>query len=87
MTKLTYEELEAKLAEARAQVKPGSKWRHYKGGEYTIRDIVVQEEDNALAVVYEPLMHPEVRFTRPLSVWDESVDWNGEAVQRFKQFA
>jgi hypothetical protein len=85
MTKLTFEELETKLTDARNQVKPGSKWRHYKGGEYTIKDIVVQEEDNALAVIYQPLAHPDVRFARPLSVWDEAVDWEGQTIQRFTQ--
>jgi hypothetical protein len=87
MTKLSYEELEAKLAKARKQVEPGSKWRHYKGGEYTIKDIVVQEEDNELAVVYQPLAHPNVCFTRPLSVWDEQIEWDGQNVQRFAQFS
>lgn len=87
MTKLTYEELEIKLAAASELVKPESKWRHYKGGEYTIKDIVVQEEDNELAVVYQPLAHPDVRFTRPLSVWDEKVEWDGQTVQRFAEFS
>lgn len=87
MTKLTYEELETKLADARNQVKPGSKWRHYKGGEYTIKDIVVQEEDNELAVVYQPLAHPDVCFARPLSVWDEQVEWNGKTFHRFAEFS
>lgn len=86
MTKLSYEELEAKLAAARNQVKPGSKWRHYKGGEYVIKDIVVQEEDNELAVIYQPLAHPDVCFTRPLLVWDEQVDWDNQTVQRFSQY-
>ena len=85
MTKLTYVELEAKLAAARKHVVPGTIWRHYKGGEYTVKDIVVQEKDNALAVVYEPLLHPKVRFTRPLLVWDEVVKWDDETVQRFTQ--
>ncbi len=86
MDKLSYETLEAMVTEARTQVVPGSKWRHYKGGEYTIRDIVVMEEGNGLAVVYTPLLHPEVSFVRPLAVWTETVEWNGQQVQRFSKF-
>lgn len=86
MTKLSYEELETKLAAAKKQVKPGSKWRHYKGGEYVIKDIVVQEEDNALAVVYQPLAHPNICFTRPLLVWDEQVEWDNQITHRFAKF-
>lgn len=85
MAKLSYEELEKKLTDARKHIVPGSKWRHYKGGEYAIKDIVVQEEDNELAVVYTSLAHPDVSFMRPLSVWAELVEWDGKTSSRFFQ--
>lgn len=85
MAKRTYEELENEITAVKKVIIPGSKWRHYKGGEYTITDIIVQEEDNALAVVYQPFEHPTVRFTRPVSVWGETVVWKGQTVQRFSE--
>lgn len=86
MSKLSYEELERQIAEAKQKVRPGSKWRHYKGGEYTIVTLAVQEVDQQLAVVYSPLDHSEIAFTRPLAVWDEPVEWEGRTVTRFAKF-
>jgi hypothetical protein len=87
MTKLTYEVLEKQTADAKKVVKPGTKWRHYKGGEYVIVTLAVQEEDQQLAVIYSPLEHPEIAFVRPLSVWDEQVEWDGKTFQRFAEFS
>ena len=83
MTKLPYEELERQIKDAKESIIPGSKWRHYKGGEYTIKDIVVMEENQSLAVVYTSIAHPTVSFVRPLTVWDEQVEWEGQIVSRF----
>jgi hypothetical protein len=87
MDKLSFEELEKQINEAKQRVTPGSKWRHYKGGEYTISNIVVMEENQQLAVVYTSMAHPEVSFIRPLSVWVEQVEWEGKTVQRFAPIA
>jgi hypothetical protein len=86
MTKLTYEVLEQLIDDAYKIVTPGSKWRHYKGGEYTIKAIAVLEEDQNLAVVYTSIDHPTVSFVRPLSVWNEQVEWQGKTVNRFSKF-
>jgi hypothetical protein len=86
MTKLTYEVLEQLIDDAYKIVAPGSKWRHYKGGEYTIKAIAVLEEDQNLAVVYTSIEHPTVSFVRPLSVWNEQVEWRGKTVNRFSKF-
>lgn len=85
MDKLPFEALEQMLAEAKQKVPIGSRWRHYKGNDYTINLLVITEEDNQVAVVYTPLKHPETTFVRPLSVWLESVEWNGDMVQRFSK--
>jgi hypothetical protein len=87
MTKLSYEELENHTAAAMQKVVPGSTWRHYKGGEYAIVTLAVQEEDQQLAVIYSPLAHPKIAFVRPLSMWDEQVEWEGKTVPRFAKFA
>lgn len=86
MTRLSYEALEQMIANAQKKVVPGSKWRHYKGGEYTIKALVVMEENQELAVVYTSIAHPTVSFVRPLSIWDEKVEWEDQIVSRFTQF-
>lgn len=83
MTKRTYDVLEQMIADAIDKVTPGSMWRHYKGGEYTIKAVVVMEENQSLAVVYTSPEHPSVSFVRPLSIWDEQVEWGGQKVDRF----
>lgn len=85
MAKLSYEDIELMLAEARLVVPPASNWRHYKGEEYTIGDIVIQESDNSLAVVYSSLQRSGVAFVRPLADWQADVEWDGQAVKRFTQ--
>ncbi len=85
MTKLPYEDLEQMLAEARLVVPPASNWRHYKGEEYTVGDIVIQETDNSLAVVYSSLQRSGVSFVRPLADWEADVEWDNRVVKRFTQ--
>lgn len=86
MTKLSYEELKRQISEAQEQVPLGSKWRHYKGGEYTINNIAVLEETQELTVIYTSLAYPDVSFVRPITVWSEQVEWEGQTVQRFSRF-
>jgi hypothetical protein len=85
MTKLSYEELEKQISDAKKQIVPGTKWRHYKGGEYTIKDIVVLEETQSLAVIYTSNAHPTVSFARPLSVWSEQIECDGQTIDRFSR--
>lgn len=87
MDRLPYDELERLVAEAQQQVPPGSRWRHYKGPEYTIAGISIIEATDEIAVVYTPIDHPTVSFVRPLSVWAETVEWDGRVVARFTRVA
>ena len=84
MDKLPYAELERMVAEARQEVGLDSRWRHYKGSEYRIADIVILEATNEVAVVYTPVDHPTVSFVRSLTVWRETVEWDGKQVPRFE---
>lgn len=83
MDKVPYKELKKWIADARAQVTIGSKWRHYKGPEYVIADIAIIEATNEVSVIYTSVDHPSVSFVRPLKVWLESVEVDGESVPRF----
>jgi hypothetical protein len=84
MDKLSEAELLERVATARAQVPIGSKWQHYKGGKYVVTDIVVIELTNEVGVVYLSVEHPSVKFLRPLVVWQEGVEWEGEQTFRFR---
>jgi len=83
MNKLPYEQLADMLNAARGRVVPGSKWQHYKGGEYTIDHMVLLEDTSEVAVIYAPVSHPDISFVRPLTSWLETVEWNGETMPRY----
>lgn len=86
MHKPSYEEFEDKLAEARASVTPGTTWRHYKGGEYVIADLVVAEHNNELLVIYSPLKRSGISFARPFTEWLDEIALEHGTITRFTQF-
>ncbi|MEO6761261.1 MAG: DUF1653 domain-containing protein [Candidatus Saccharimonadales bacterium] len=83
MSKIPYRVLEKMVDDTLQLIPRGSRWRHYKGSEYTISDIVIIETTNELAVVYTPIDHPSVSFVRALPVWQETVNWQNQAASRF----
>jgi hypothetical protein len=80
-------ELQDMLAEATEMVPVNSLWRHYKGGTYKVVCIAFDEETLDFEVVYEPVNHPDIHFTRRLSVWLETVKWQGATLPRFEHIA
>lgn len=84
MDKVPLSELEERLRKVRELLVPGSRWQHYKGGKYELVDVVIVEADMEIGVVYRPLGSPRVSFFRPLSVWQELVDWQGQRLPRFR---
>ncbi len=79
------EQLEAQLAEARSQIAPGSRWQHYKGGNYVVVDIAIIELTQELAVIYRSLDHPASLWIRPLVTWQDMKEHDGVQVFRFRQ--
>lgn len=75
--------LEERLTVAAQAVPVGSHWRHYKGGEYVIAGHAIIEATNEVAIIYTSLAHPAVTFMRPLTVWNEQVEWGGQTLPRF----
>ena len=71
------------LADAIQLVPLGSHWRHYKGNDYRVEQLVIQESDNQVAVVYTPLKHLETSFVRPLDAWLARMPNGEDTVQRF----
>ena len=61
----------------------GGKYRHYKGNEYLVVDIATHSETEEEMVVYKALYGEGKLWVRPLSMWNEKVNVNGEEVLRF----
>ena len=80
-----YDELERLLDDASTKVPEGSTWRHFKGGEYKVLGIVFDSETLQLEVIHEPIDHTGVIFTRSLSNWLESVNFEGYTLSRFER--
>ena len=62
--------------------KPG-KYRHYKGNEYELIGIANHSETLEKMVVYRALYGDGELWVRPLSMWGETVEVNGEKKLRF----
>lgn len=65
-----------------SEVKFG-RYRHFKGGEYEVLHIARHSETEEPLVVYRALYGDGDVWVRPLSMWNESVEYNGEKVLRF----
>ena len=59
------------------------RYRHFKGGEYEVLHIARHSETEELLVVYRALYGDGDVWVRPLSMWNESVEYNGEKILRF----
>ena len=62
---------------------PSGKYRHFKGGLYEVVCIAKNSETLEDTVIYRSITEPEKIWARPLSMWDERVERDGEAVMRF----
>ena len=65
-----------------AELKPG-RYRHFKGGEYTVHGIATHSETGEQLVVYTPLYGAGGLWVRPLSMFLEAVERDGVMVPRF----
>lgn len=59
------------------------RYRHFKGGEYEVLHIARHSETEEPLVVYRALYGDGDVWVRPLSMWNESVEYNGEKILRF----
>ena len=64
------------------ELKPG-RYRHFKGGEYEVQGIATHSETGEQLVVYTPLYGEGGLWVRPLSMFLETVDRDGELQFRF----
>jgi hypothetical protein len=63
----------------------GEVYKHYKGDNYRVVDIVLDSTTDRWAVLYEPLYENAVAklFVRPVAQWREVVEWEGKKLERF----
>lgn len=81
---MSFDELEELLREAEETVPRKSLWRHFKGGDYRVVAVVFDSETLQLEVVHESVDHPGITFTRTMSNWLETVEFQGYTLSRFE---
>lgn len=64
-------------------MKPG-RYRHFKGGEYQVQGVARHSETEELLVVYTPLYGEGGLWVRPLAMFEETVEREGEVISRFE---
>lgn len=79
--------LAKQIKEAESKVTVGGTYVHYKGSDklYTVLALGFVESNLELCVIYRAEYAKRLTFIRPLSVWLETVDWNGQTVPRFSK--
>ncbi len=59
-------------------------YKHFKGSMYEVLDIARHSETEELYVVYRTLYGDHSLWVRPLAMFDECVERDGETVKRFE---
>ena len=63
-------------------LQPG-RYRHFKGGEYQVIDTATHSETGEDMVVYRPLYGEGKLWVRPLHMFLEQVEKDGQTIPRF----
>lgn len=63
------------------------RYRHYKGGEYDVLGIARHSETDEELVLYRPCYGERALWVRPLAMFLETVEVNGEPLPRFAWLA
>ena len=64
-------------------VKIGGKYRHFKGNEYEVLGIAYHSETLEKLVVYRQLYGSGDFWVRPLEMWGDTVERDGQTYVRF----
>ena len=75
--------LEVSMFESSPNIAPG-RYRHYKGQDYQVHFLVTHSETQEKLVAYQCLYGDMSYWVRPLTMFMETVEINGETVPRFK---
>lgn len=63
-------------------IQPGI-YQHFKGSQYKVLHIARHSETEEYLVVYHPLNTPEDIWVRPLTMFDETIEREGQTLKRF----
>jgi len=83
--KLSEEELNQMLVDARKVVSVGLNYQHYKGNVYQVVDLAILTEDIGVGVIYQAQYGKKILFVRPLAVWLGEVEHKGKTIKRFTE--
>jgi len=64
------------------ELKPG-RYRHFKGNEYEVIGLATHSETEETVVVYRPLYGDGALWVRPLAMFAETVERDGQVQPRF----
>jgi hypothetical protein len=73
------------IGEVARQLKPGGKYRHFKGKQYLVLYHARHSETLEELVVYQALYGERGIWVRPLEMFLEQVEVNGRFVNRFEE--
>jgi hypothetical protein len=78
-------ELAKEIKNAKTKVIVGARYWHYKGRDkvYEVVGLGFLEATDELCVIYQAQYGERLTFLRPLTIWLESVGWDGKTVPRF----
>ncbi len=71
------------MSNSRPKLAPG-RYRHYKGHDYEVIDLARHSESEAWHVIYRPLYTDSGLWIRPLEMFTEMVEHQGESQPRFR---
>lgn len=64
-------------------LKTPGRYKHYKGNLYDVYEVATHSEDESKLVVYRPCYGEKALWVRPLDMFCESVEKDGETLPRF----
>ncbi|MDE3272558.1 DUF1653 domain-containing protein [Pseudoalteromonas sp. G4] len=64
------------------KIQPG-KYQHFKGNFYQVIDIVTHSETQETLVLYKPLYGEQALWVRPIDMFLEEIERDGEVFKRF----
>lgn len=67
------------------QIKPGQKYRHFKGNEYLVLHLARHSETEEQMVVYQALYGERGIWVRPLEMFLDQKEVDGKLVNRFEE--
>ena len=59
-------------------------YQHFKGAEYEVQGVATHSESGEQLVVYRPLYGDRALWVRPLSMFTEPVERDGQRLPRFR---